>query len=207
MRVLQGKSLCAVFLGLLPIAHCLSVRHGKRAHHHALRHAGNDAAPSGLSERASDSLTSFSIELINNLDSDDIHAYIVTNKPMSDQAILITASGEEYHPVSYNKGQATPIPADANCGIPLGGRGSSVKINMPVTMQKGRVYVAKGELTIGYVTTHDVWNSLLTFFSFPCKRSPSRSGDHASDACFPEHGRKQELRLRRGESGRCLHVG
>lgn len=154
MRILQGRPLGVALLALLTllsVAHCLSIHAGKRAHHHALRHVDDDAAHSALSERTTGAATSFSIELINNLDDNDIHAYIVTNAPTTDQAILITADGEEYHPVAYNKGQATPIPAEANCGISLGGKGSSIKISMPVTMQKGRVYVAKGELAIVYV--------------------------------------------------------
>jgi hypothetical protein len=46
---------------------------------------------------------SLSIELINNLDSADVHACIQTTSEGSDQKLLITADGSIYQPVANSK--------------------------------------------------------------------------------------------------------
>jgi hypothetical protein len=142
--------LCASLLTLIARTHALSI-HGKHQHAHARHRLGSRAADASLvsvSERDTTS-NSLSIELINNLDSGDVHAYIQTTSEGSDQKLLITADGSIYQPVANSKYVATPVPQDANCGIPLGAKGSSVTISMPIQLLTGRIYVADGELDIG----------------------------------------------------------
>jgi len=142
--------LCAAILGLFAVAHALSV-HGLKHHHaHTHVHAGAGAieeVSAALNERdnAPGALT---IELINNFDSSNLRAYIQTTSEGTDQKLLIKADGTAYKPVANNKYTSTPIPQDANCGIPLGAKGSSVTITMPVPMLTGRIYISDGELTL-----------------------------------------------------------
>ncbi|KAM0720286.1 hypothetical protein Q7P37_004422 [Cladosporium fusiforme] len=121
-------------------SHTLSMRLSSLSIHGHIRidvkHLDKKAARSAADET---SPTSFQIEFINNTDSDNVHAYVVTNSRDSDQAVLITAGGEVYKPVAYSKGVATSIPKDANCGIPLGARGSKLTISLPVDMLEGRI--------------------------------------------------------------------
>ena len=88
------------------------------------------------------------IELINNYDSQTIHAYIQTTLEGTDQKRLITADGTPYQPVAHSKSVPTLIPQDANCGIKLGAKGFSVTITMPIPMLTGRIYIADGELSL-----------------------------------------------------------
>jgi len=59
----------------------------------------------------------FYLELINNFESDNIHAYIQTNLEDSDQTRLIAADGIPHEPVAGSKSSSTPDPRSANCGI------------------------------------------------------------------------------------------
>lgn len=152
MRSFHARFLCAALLSLFAIAHALSTNGANRNHAHGRKHVGSRAAhasPVAVSERdtATDSL---SIELVNNLDSGNVHAYIQTDSSEhSGQKLFITSDGTVYQPVANSKYVATPIPKDAHCGIPLGAKGSSVTISMPINMLTGRIYVADGELDIG----------------------------------------------------------
>lgn len=151
MRSFHARFLCAALLSLLAIAHSLSIHGANRNHAHGHKHVGSraaDASPVAISERdtAPDSL---SIELINNLDSEKVHAYIQTTSAIGASMLFITSDGTVYQPVANSKYVPTPIPKDAHCGIPLGAKGSSVTISMPIRMLTGRIYVADGELDIG----------------------------------------------------------
>lgn len=151
MHSFRAHFLCAALLTLLTLAHSLSIHGAQRNHAHARQHVGRraaDASSTLVSERdtAPDSL---SIELINNFASPNIHAYIQTTSQDSDQKLLITADGTVYTPVANSRSVAIPIPREANCGIPLGAKGSSVTISMPIHMLTGRIYIADGELNIG----------------------------------------------------------
>jgi hypothetical protein len=151
MRLPHKGFLCAATLALSGIAQSLSA-HGPKHHHaHGRRHIGGGAAKASsiiVSERdtAPDLVA---IELINNLDSANVRAYIQTTIEHTDQKLLITADGTTYQPVANSKYVATPIPQNANCGIRLGAKGSSVTITMPIPMLTGRIYIADGELDIG----------------------------------------------------------
>lgn len=151
MRFLFG-ALCAAILGLSVVAHAFSV-HGVK-HHHA-HHVGAGASKTSsviLSER-DDAPGALAIELVNNFEGDNIHAYIQTNLADNGQIRLITADGTPYQPVANSKSAAVPIPQSANCGIKLGGKGSSVTINMPIPMLQGRIYIADGELSLSVLQT------------------------------------------------------
>ena len=56
-----------------------------------------------------------SIELINNFDSDNIHAYIQTTGEGTDQKVLIKADGTQYTPVAKSKYVPTFIPQKTDC--------------------------------------------------------------------------------------------
>jgi hypothetical protein len=151
MRHFNAHSLCATLLALFTLALSLSIHGAKHSHSHGHHHIGSRAADASsrlvsARDTASDSL---SIELINNLNSENVHAYIQTTSEGSDQKLLITADGGIYQPVANSKYVATLIPKNANCGIPLGAKGSSVTISMPIHMLTGRIYVADGGLDIG----------------------------------------------------------
>ena len=151
MRLPKITSLCAAIFGLLAVAHAFSV-HGLKHHHaHSRKHVGAGAIKASsttLSER-DDAPGALSIELINNFDSENIHAYIQTTSEGTDQKVLIKADGTQYTPVAKSKYVPTMIPQDANCGIPLGAKGSSVTITMPIPMLTGRIYISDGELNLG----------------------------------------------------------
>jgi hypothetical protein len=57
------------------------------------------------------------LELVNNFENDNIHAYIQTNLEDSDQMRLIAADGVPYETVASSKSFSTPNPRSANCGI------------------------------------------------------------------------------------------
>lgn len=168
MRLSRSYTWCAALSGLFATTNSLSIHGHKRNHNHALRHLGKKAARSAAYDA---SPGSFSIEFINNIDSNNVHTYIVTNSVNSDQAIFITADGEVYKPVAYNKGVATPIPKSSNCGIPLGSLGSTLTITMPVNMIERRVYMADGELDIGVLQAGD--GSTLQMPAFQNRNDPN----------------------------------
>ena len=139
--------LCAAIIGLCVVAHAISF-HGVK-HHHA-HHVGAGALKTSsaiLSER-DDAPGALTIELYNNYDSENVHAYIQTTLKDSGQVRLITADGTPYQPLANSRSAAVPIPQSANCGIKLGAKGSSVSITMPIPMLTGRIYVADGELSL-----------------------------------------------------------
>ena len=146
MRLPRLGALCAAIFGLLSIAHALSI-HGVKHHHGQHKGAGaTNAPPAVLSERDDTTPGALAIELVNNFESDNIHAYIQTTVEGSDQIRFITADGTAYEPVANSKSVAVAIPQSANCGIKLGAKGSSVTITMPIPMSQGRIYIADGEL-------------------------------------------------------------
>ncbi|KAM0718233.1 hypothetical protein Q7P37_006565 [Cladosporium fusiforme] len=152
MRLSRCAALGLVLIALVITTCGLSIHGHARNHQHGVKHVDKKAARSAAVEMLPNS---FQIEFINNIDSSNVHAYVVTNSRDSSQAVLITAGGEVYKPVAYSKGVATSIPKDANCGIPLGTRGSKLTISLPVDMLEGRVYVADGELDIGVLQAGD----------------------------------------------------
>jgi hypothetical protein len=89
------------------------------------------------------------IELVNNINSANVHAYIQSTDGGSKEKVLITSEGQVYKPVASSKDVATPVPKSAKCGIPLGPLGSTTTITMPIPLLTGRIYVADGELEIG----------------------------------------------------------
>lgn len=150
-----------IAVAFLNQAQSLSIKGMTHAHFRSLNHAGKrvkageaagqaagQAAVAAVSERNA-APTSFSIELVNKLDSADIHAYIQSTEPVTNKKILITADGEVYKPVAYSKDVATPIPQSAKCGIRLGSFGSTTTIAMPMQLLSARIYVASGELDFG----------------------------------------------------------
>jgi hypothetical protein len=149
MRFPHAYLLAAIF-GLYAVAHALFV-HGPQLHHaHTRHHVGAGAAKSSLAilNERDDAPGALTIELINNFDSSNVHAYIQTTSEGTDQKVLIKADGSEYKPVATSKYTPTFIPQNANCGIPLGAKGSSVTIAMPIPMLTGRIYIADGELNL-----------------------------------------------------------
>jgi hypothetical protein len=149
MRFPHAYLLAAIF-GLYAVAHALFV-HGPQLHHaHTRHHVGAGAAKSSLAilNERDDAPGALTIELINNFDSSNVHAYIQTTSEGTDQKVLIKADGSEYKPVATSKHTPTFIPQNANCGIPLGAKGSSVTIAMPIPMLTGRIYIADGELNL-----------------------------------------------------------
>jgi hypothetical protein len=154
MRFNQSIALCAFFFFflLITIAQCLSINGIEHGLPHGLKHVRKnivanleallpvkkrDAAPS-----------SFNIELVNNINSANVHAYIQTTDGGTKDKVLITSEGQVYKPVASSKDEATPVPKSAKCGIPLGPLGSTTTITMPIAMLTGRIYVADGELDI-----------------------------------------------------------
>ena len=105
MRLPEITSLCAAILGLLAIAHAFSI-HGLKPIRPLPQHllSERDTAPGALS-----------IELINNFDSDNIHAYIQTTGEGTDQKVLIKADGTQYTPVAKSKYVPTFIPQKTDC--------------------------------------------------------------------------------------------
>lgn len=170
MRLSLGQTVAAALLGITTVASGSSAHVGKYHHGHAQRHAEIHAARSMTQERRSP-LDSFSIELINNVDSDDMRAYIVTNSAGTNQAVLITADGSIYKPIANQKGVVTPIPESANCGIRLGALGSTTTIVMPVHLLQGRVYISDGELDIGVLPGD--YGSFLQMPSFAAASDPN----------------------------------
>ena len=57
------------------------------------------------------------LELINNFDSDNVHAYIQTTLKDSDQKRLNTADGTLYQPVANSNFVSTPLARSADCGV------------------------------------------------------------------------------------------
>ncbi|KAL1585954.1 hypothetical protein WHR41_04899 [Cladosporium halotolerans] len=170
MRLFSGQTLVAALLAITTAGDALAA-HGVKHHHtHAKIHATSEEGKSTIQERQSPP-ESFSIELVNNLDSDSVRAYIVTNSAGSDQALLITAEGTIYRPVSGEMGVATIIPESANCGIKLGALGTTTTIVMPVHMLQGRVYISDGELDIGVLPTD--YGSFLQMPSFAANSDPN----------------------------------
>lgn len=149
MRITRSSFLCAVILGLFANAHSSSLQGVKRHHAHARQHVGaNVAKVSSARVGERDPASGYlSVDLINNFDSDNIHVYIQTGS--HDGAVMITSDGSVYKPVANGNSGLTTIPQNANCGIRLGPKGSSVAITMPVQFLSGRIYVSDGELSIG----------------------------------------------------------
>lgn len=150
MRSTHRRSLCAALLSLLTIAESLSIHGPKHNHAHLHHHAGKSIAEApAMTLGARDTTTgALTIELINNMDSDRIHAYIQTTDPDNGRTLLVNAASMVYTPVVNNKNSI--IPQD-DCSIQIGGKGSKVVITMPVDMIQGRIYIADGELDIGVV--------------------------------------------------------
>jgi len=150
MRLPHISPLCAATLALSTFAHSLSIQGPKHHHAHGRHHmSGRAAQKSSVAVSERDVTPNLiAIELINNLDSADARAYIQTTSGGTDQKVLITADGTPYHPVANGKWNPTPIPQNANCGIRLGAKGSSVTITMPIPMLTGRIYISDGELDL-----------------------------------------------------------
>lgn len=150
MRFPHPFALCAALIGLFTVVRAFSV-HGLKhnhAHTHHLVGAGAMKKTSAILTERDNAPGALAIELVNNYDSNNIHAYIQTTLQGTDQKRLITADGTPYEPVANSKSVSTPIPQSANCGIRLGAKGSSVTITMPIPMLTGRIYIADGELSL-----------------------------------------------------------
>lgn len=154
MRFIWGMALCAFSL-LLTIAQCLSIHGIEHSLPHALKHAGTNVAANlegFLTAHKRDAApSSFNVELVNNINSSNLHAYIQTTQGGTNERVLITSEGQVYKPVAFSKNVATPVPKSAKCGIALGPLGSTTTITMPIAMLTGRIYVSDGELDIGAV--------------------------------------------------------
>jgi hypothetical protein len=176
MRFNQGIALCAFFL-FITIAQCLSIHGFEHGLPHALRHVrkniatnfgtllpvnNNVAALSPVNNNVATNLEALTpvnkrdgapstvdIELVNNINSTNVHAYIQSTDGGSKEKVLITSEGRVYKPVASSKDVATPVPKSAKCGISLGPLGSTTTVTMPISLLTGRVYVADGELDIG----------------------------------------------------------
>jgi len=151
MRFNLSIALCAFFL-LITLSQCLSIRGFERSLPHALKHAGKHVVanlgaliPVNKREVAP---STFTIELVNNIDSANVHAYIQSTDGGTREKVLITSEGQVYKPIAFGKNEATPVPKSAKCGIALGPLGSTTTITMPIALLTGRIYVADGELDI-----------------------------------------------------------
>ena len=152
MRFIRKVALCAAIL-TITIVNCLSIHEIERNFPRALEHVGKNVAgnPGALltGEKRDAAPTPFTIELINNINSSNVHAYIQTTQHSTNERVLITSEGQVYKPIAFSKNVATPIPESAKCGIALGPVGSTTRVTMPIALLTGRVYVADGELDIG----------------------------------------------------------
>ena len=153
MRFNQSMALCAFFFFLLiTITQCLFIHGFEHSLPHGLKHVrknvvANLEALLPVNKRDSAPST-FTIELVNNINSANVHAYIQTTEGGTNDKVLITSDGQVYKPVAFSKNEATPVPKSAKCGIPLGPLGSTTTITMPIALLTGRIYVADGELDI-----------------------------------------------------------
>ena len=152
MRFHQLIAPCVAILAI-NIANCLSIYGLERNFPHALEHVGKNVAANIealLTVNKRDvAPTPFTIDIINNINSSNVRAYIQTTHGGTNERVLITSEGQVYKPIAFSNNVATPIPKSAKCGIALGPVGSTTTVTMPIALMTGRIYVADGELDIG----------------------------------------------------------
>lgn len=90
------------------------------------------------------------LSLVNNLDSDDAHAY-VSALDVDGKVVMLTPSGSFYYP--QDTGNEVPQAVTADVAIKLPARGQSLEIAIPGYVEGARIWFAEGKLDFAIVNT------------------------------------------------------
>lgn len=138
------------------ILYPLPARHGG-PHTNSTQTQGTATAPgtapaTGLPTQSPTATTGgrLRISLVNNLDSDNAHAY-VSALDVDGKVVMLTPGGEFYYP--EDPGNQDPQALTADVAIKLPARGQSLEIAIPGYVEGARVWFAEGRLEFAVVSS------------------------------------------------------